>query len=158
MKAKRWSLHTYTPNSQRLETKRWRSEGKKTKISWCARYAREKRTCLFKNSTTSSSNSPLFERKQTLPQPSLRSTEPYTCPLVGFSHQSGKKNLTTQRKGQSYEALNLFRTRGGNRIFHRPIHSTHTKKRGVVRVFTFFVLSFRFICRNSDGFLLSWQR
>ena len=110
----------------------------------CARYAREKRTCLFKNSTSFSSNSPLFERKQTHPQPSLRSTRPYTCPLVGFAHLTGRKTPHGQTQEQSYEALNLFRTKGET-IFYRPVHSITRKKRGVVRVFTFFVLSIRFI-------------
>lgn len=104
-----------------------------------------KATCLFKNSTSSSSNSPLFERKQTRPQPSLRSTRRSTCSLLGFAHLSGRKisHGSTQRAKQ--QRSKSASDKRGNRFFHRPIHTTLTKKRGVACVFTFFILSIRFI-------------
>ena len=86
----------------------------------------------FRKKTNASTTKP--PKHETLHLPSCR-----ILPPVGKG-----RHLAAKRKEQRNEALNLFRTKGET-IFHRPIHSIHTKKRGVVRVFTFFVLSIRFI-------------
>lgn len=71
---------------------------------------------------------PLFGRKPTLPQPNIRSTRPCTCPLVGFALMSGRKTPQGQSKGQSNEALNLFRAKGGNEFFISRF-TPHTRKK-----------------------------
>ena len=65
--------------------------------------------------------------------------------ILGFAHLSGRKisHGSTQRAKQ--QRSKSASDKRGNRFFHWPIHTTLTKKRGVVRVFTFFVLSIRFI-------------
>ena len=87
---------------------------------------------------------PTFRKKTNASTTKHPKHETMHLPSLGFPTTREGRHLTAKRKEQSYEALNLFRTKGET-IFHRQIHSIHTKKRGVVRVFTFFVLSIRFI-------------
>ena|GEM_PF-6875917 len=88
----------------------------------------------FRKKTNASTTKP--PKHDTLHLPSCR-----ILPPVGKG-----RHLTIKSKGNKMHLLAQIRfAQKEETIFQQPIHSTHTKKRGVVRVFTFFVLSIRFI-------------